>query len=187
MAVKRIKPVRYQDHRGWFSETYVEGRWRELGVDADFVQDNMSYSAQPGTIRGIHFQSPPFAQAKLVTCIRGRVMDFAVDLRSGSPTYGRSICAELSALNGHQLYLPVGFGHAFVTIEADCELLYKVSNYYAPACDGGIRWDCPDLAIDWPLGGGAPVISEKDRSLPALAEIVSPFAYDGVPLELADV
>lgn len=182
MPVLLIKSRRFSDNRGWFCESYVDRRWRENGVDAKFVQDNHSYSALAGTIRGIHFQAPPHAQAKLVRCIRGRIMDYAVDLRASSPTFGQYVAAELSDENGDQLFIPIGFGHAFITLEPDCEVIYKVSDYYAPECDGGIRWDCSGVNIDWPLKGGQPILSSKDRMLPALAEFSSPFAYDGNPL-----
>ncbi len=187
MPVTLVKPRRFADDRGWFSETWVDRKWRDLGVDVPFVQDNHSYSAHAGTIRGIHFQTPPHAQAKLVRCTRGRIMDYALDLRAGSPTYGRHVSAELTADNGHQLFVPVGFGHAFATLEPDCEVVYKVSDYYAPEADGGIRWDCTQIAIDWPLGGKTPQLSDKDASLPFLSQFVSPFAYDGEPLALVEV
>lgn len=187
MPVTLIKPRRFADDRGWFSETFVDRKWRELGVDAAFVQDNHSYSAHAGTIRGIHFQTPPHAQAKLVRCTRGRIMDYAVDLRAGSPTYGQHVWTELTADNGHQLFVPVGFGHAFITLEPDCEVVYKVSDYYSPENDGGVRWDCPDIAIEWPLDGRAPQLSAKDATLPTLSQFVSPFVYDGEPLALVEV
>ncbi len=180
--IKLIKPRRFSDDRGWFSETYVDTRWAEAGVDVRLVQDNHSYSAPTGTIRGIHFQKPPHAQAKLVRCIRGRILDYAVDLRAGSPTYGQHVSAELSAENGHQLFIPVGFGHAFVTLDPDTEVIYKVSDYYAPDCDGGVRWNCPDINIHWPLPASGPVLSAKDETLPTLAEFDSPFQYTGEPL-----
>ncbi|MCE7798386.1 dTDP-4-dehydrorhamnose 3,5-epimerase [Sphingobium sufflavum] len=180
--VKLIQPRRFADSRGWFSETYVDTRWAGFGVDVPFVQDNHSFSAPTGTIRGIHFQSPPHAQAKLVRCVRGSIVDYAVDLRKGSPTYGQHVSAELSAENGSQLFVPVGFGHAFVTLEPDTEVVYKVSDYYAPDCDGGIRWNCPDVGIDWPLPSTGPVLSPKDDELPVLADFDSPFTYDGNPL-----
>lgn len=180
--IKLIKPRRFSDDRGWFSETYVDTRWAQAGVDVQLVQDNHSYSAPIGTIRGIHFQRPPHAQAKLVRCTRGRILDYAVDLRAGSPTYGQHVSAELSADNGHQLFIPVGFGHAFVTLEPDTEVIYKVSDYYAPDCDGGVRWSCPDIDIRWPLPETGPVLSAKDEMLPTLAEFDSPFEYDGHPL-----
>jgi dTDP-4-dehydrorhamnose 3,5-epimerase len=182
MPVKVIIPDRLEDSRGWFSETYVERRWKSVGISSDFVQDNHSCSVEAGTIRGIHYQAPPHAQAKLVRCARGRVIDYAVDLRAGSPTYGMHVSAELSAENGTQLFVPVGFGHAFVTLEADTEVIYKVSDYYYPECDGGVRWNCPDIGIDWPLRGRSAFLSRKDLKLPALADFVSPFVYDGSPL-----
>jgi len=182
LPVKLIHTRRLIDDRGWFVETYHQPRWAALGVTVDFVQDNHSFSRLAGTIRGIHFQTPPHAQAKLVRCARGRIIDYAVDLRAGSPTYGQHVAAELSAENGDQLYIPVGFGHAFVTVEPDSEVVYKVSNIYAADCDGGVRWDCPAIGIAWQLPPGGPVLSAKDRALPVLAEWDSPFAYDGEPL-----
>jgi dTDP-4-dehydrorhamnose 3,5-epimerase len=177
-----ITPKRFGDDRGWFSETYNAQSWSKLGVECTFVQDNHSLSRQKGTLRGIHFQTPPHAQDKLVRCTRGAIMDYAVDLRRGSPTYGQHVATELSADNGHQLFVPVGFGHAFVTLEPDTEVMYKVSDLYAPACDGGILWSCPSLAIDWPLPEGGPALSDKDKLLPSLADFDSPFSYDGRPL-----
>jgi dTDP-4-dehydrorhamnose 3,5-epimerase len=182
MPVVRIVPKRFADSRGWFAETYQRDRFLAAGIDSDFVQDNHSYSAPAGTLRGIHFQSPPHAQAKLVRCIKGRIWDVAVDLRSGSPTYGQWVSAELTAERGEQLYVPVGFGHAFVTLKPDCEVVYKTSDFYAPDCDGGIAWDDPDLGINWPIDG-APELSDKDAKLPRLKDFVSPFAYDGRPLQ----
>jgi dTDP-4-dehydrorhamnose 3,5-epimerase len=181
-TVQLIETRRFGDARGWFSETYAETRYAALGVDVRFVQDNQSYSAHAGTIRGVHFQTPPHAQAKLVRCVRGRIVDYAVDLRRGSPTWGQVAFAELSADNGRQLYVPVGFGHAFVTLEPDTEVAYKVSDVYAADCDGGIAWDDPTLAIDWPLPASGPVLSDKDRALPRLPDFDSPFVYDGVPM-----
>lgn len=184
MSIILINPARFDDSRGWFSETYVDKKWFDKGIQCKFVQDNHSYSKFAGTIRGIHFQSPPHAQAKLVRCIRGSIVDYAVDLRNGSPTFGHYVSAELSADNGRQLFIPVGFGHAFITLEPDCEVLYKVTDYYAPKEDGGIRWDCAQVAIDWPLRGNAPELSDKDMSLPDLTNFVSPFEYDGQPIRL---
>lgn len=186
MPVVRIVPKRFGDARGWFAETYQRDRFKALGVDADFVQDNQSLSRPKGTLRGIHFQTPPHAQAKLVRCIRGRIWDVAVDLRAGSPTYGKWVGAELTAEAGEQLYVPVGFGHAFVTLEPDCEVAYKASDFYAPECDAGIAWDDPDLAITWSLAGQTPELSGKDANLPRLKDFVSPFGYDGQPLEPLD-
>jgi dTDP-4-dehydrorhamnose 3,5-epimerase len=177
-----VKPRRFGDSRGWFSETYVDRRLAEAGISDRFVQDNESFSAAAGTIRGIHFQRPPHAQAKLVRCVRGAIMDYAVDLRANSPTYGRFVGARLDGDNGHQLYVPVGFGHAFVTLVPDTLVSYKVTDYYAPESDGGIRWDCPLIGIDWPLNGAAATLSDKDLALPHLDQFTSPFGYDGVPL-----
>lgn len=186
MPVVRITPKRFQDARGWFSETWRRDRYFAAGIDVEFVQDNQSYSGPSGTLRGIHFQTPPFAQAKLVRCLRGRIWDVAVDLRAGSPTFGQWVAAELSAERGEQLFVPAGFGHAFLTLEPDTEVAYKVDAVYAPECDGGIAWNDPDLAIDWPLPGAAPELSDKDARLPLLKDFVSPFAYDGRPLQLTD-
>ncbi len=178
--VTLLKPRRHGDDRGWFSETWSRRMAREAGIGDAFVQDNHSLSRGVGTLRGLHFQVPPHAQAKVVRCTRGRIMDYAVDVRRGSPTYGRWLAAELTAENGHQLYVPAGFAHAFLTLEPDTEVIYKVSDDYAPECDGGIRWD--SVGIDWPLPASGPVLSDKDRRLPALADFDSPFPYDGEPL-----
>lgn len=175
-----LKPRRFGDERGWFMETWSVRGARAAGIDLPFVQDNHSMSRGVGTLRGLHFQVPPRAQAKLVRCTAGRIMDYAVDVRRGSPTWGKWVAAELTAENGHQLFVPVGFAHAFVTLEPETEVIYKVSDDYAPDCDGGIRWDSVD--IDWPLPPSGPVLSHKDKALPALAEFDSPFAYGGEPL-----
>lgn len=181
-GVLLVETRRFSDARGWFSETYSEAKWNALGVTPRFVQDNQSSSTFIGTIRGIHFQSHPRAQAKLVRCVRGRIIDYAVDLRKGSPTYGQVAYAELSGENAKQLYVPVGYGHAFITLEPETEVAYKVSDVYAAECDGGVAWDCPDIGIDWPLPPTGAVLSDKDRALPRLADFDSPFAYDGVPM-----
>jgi len=183
-SVQLIKSRRFGDGRGWFAETYSARSLAERGIDLAFVQDNHSYSAHAGTIRGIHFQRPPYAQAKLVRCIRGSIIDYAIDLRRGSPTYGRHLAVELSADNGDQLFVPVGFGHAFITLEPGTEVVYKVSELYTPEADGGVAWNDPDVAIDWPLPPGGPVLSPKDSGLPSLREFDSPFDYSGAPLEL---
>lgn len=181
-TVTLIKPKRHGDERGWFSETYSRRALAAIGVEAEFVQDNQSLSRPAGTLRGLHFQTPPHGQAKLVRCLAGRIMDYAVDVRAGSPTYGRHVAAELTAENGHQLYVPVGYAHAFLTLEPDCAVAYKVTDYYAPECDGGIRFDDPAIAIDWPIAADRLLLSPKDTTLPRLAEFSSPFAYDGLPL-----
>jgi dTDP-4-dehydrorhamnose 3,5-epimerase len=177
-----IAPRRYVDERGWFSETFHEQRLRDAGIACRFVQDNRSQSKRAGTLRGLHFQLPPAAQAKLVSVLRGRLLDVAVDIRSGSPTFGRCVSAELSAEDGRQLYVPVGFAHGFCTLEDNVEVMYKVSDYYAPALDGGIRWDDRDIGFPWPVAETGMIVSEKDGRLPALKDFVSPFAYDGHPL-----
>nr|MCB7501066.1 dTDP-4-dehydrorhamnose 3,5-epimerase [Enterobacter roggenkampii] len=163
-----LRAPRFGDARGWFSETYSETRAAAAGVDVRFVQDNQSFSAQTGTIRGLHFQAPPRAQAKLVRCLRGSIMDYAVDIRRGSPTYGRWVSAKLSAEGGEQLFIPIGFAHGFITLEPDVEIAYKVSDVYAPDCDGGVRWNDPEIGIGWPVPPHGPVLSDKDRSLTTL-------------------
>jgi len=181
--VRLIKPRRHGDARGWFTEVYSEPAFAELGITCRFVQDNHSLSVPAVTLRGLHFQTPPRGQDKLVRCIRGRIFDVAVDVRAGSPTYGQWVGAELSAQNGHQLFIPIGFAHGFLTLETDCEVTYKCSDTYAPAHDGGIRWDDPAIGIDWPLPSGAvPETSPKDGVQPLLADFASPFTYNGRPL-----
>lgn len=179
--VQIIRPTRYGDARGWFTEVYSEPAFAALGIACRFVQDNHSRSVPALTLRGLHFQTPPRGQNKLVRCIRGRIFDVVVDVRRGSPTYGQWASTELSAKNGHQLFVPVGFAHGFLTLEPKCEVIYKVSDTYAPDNDRGIRWN--SVGIAWPLPeGAAPGLSAKDVKLPALAEFESPFAYDGHPL-----
>lgn len=183
-----LHPKRFGDSRGWFTEVYSEKRFAELGIECRFVQDNHSLSVPAGTIRGLHFQTPPFGQAKLVRCIRGRIFDVAVDIRKGSPTYGQWVGAELSAENGDQLFIPVGFAHGFVTLEPSTEVTYKVSDVYAPVNDGGIRWNDPAIGIDWRLPAGmVATLSAKDEKQPLLSEFDSPFAYDGQPMQLSEV
>lgn len=169
-----MKPCRFGDHRGFFAETYSRRVYTEKGMGDEFVQDNHSLSASVGTVRGLHFQAPPHAQAKLVRCGRGAIFDVAVDIRWGSPTYGRWVGYTLSAQNGAQLYIPVGFAHGFATLEPGSEIVYKCSDYYAPETEGALSWDDPDIGIEWPLTG-APVLSEKDAHAPLLADFDSPF------------
>lgn len=183
---KRIVPNRFGDARGWFSESYSRRRLADLGIDIEFVQDNHSFSAAKGTLRGLHFQLPPHAQAKLVRCIAGAIWDVAVDIRAGSPSYGGWVAAELTASGGEQLYIPTGFAHGFVTLTDNTEVAYKASDYYAPDCDGGVVWNDPDLAIEWPLSSREPALSDKDKALPLLKNFSSPFPYDGTPLESID-
>lgn len=166
-----LTPRRFGDERGWFSEVWNKARMEAAGLAFDWVQDNHSWSAQGGTIRGLHFQTPPFAQDKLVRVARGRVLDVAVDLRASSPTYGRHVAVELSAENGRQLLVPAGFAHGFCTLTGDCEVLYKVSAPYAAAHDRGLAWDDPDLGIAWPVAGEAAILSDKDRKHPRLRDL----------------
>jgi len=186
----RIVPARHGDSRGWFTESYNRARFAELGVTDEFVQDNHSYSAARGTLRGMHLQGPPQVQAKLVRCLAGAIWDVAVDLRNGSPTFGHWVAAELTAAGGEQLYVPGGFAHGFLTLTEHAEVAYKASGYYAPECEIGIAWDDPDLAITWPLDGPlngiAPQLSGRDCAMPRLRDIVSPFAYDGIPMAQLD-
>jgi dTDP-4-dehydrorhamnose 3,5-epimerase len=179
--VQVIRPKRFGDARGWFTEVYSEAAFAALGITCRFVQDNHSLSVPAFTLRGLHCQAPPRAQDKLVRCIRGRIFDVAVDVRRGSPTYGAWVSAELSADNGDQMFVPAGFLHAFLTLEPDCEVTYKVSDTYAPECEMGIRWD--SIGIEWPLPAGTqPRLSPKDADLPGLDDFDSPFPYRGDPL-----
>jgi dTDP-4-dehydrorhamnose 3,5-epimerase len=177
-----ISVKRYVDGRGWFSETFREERLADIGVACRFVQDNQSSSKRAGTLRGLHFQTPPAEQAKLVSVSRGKILDVAVDVRKGSPTYGKFVSAELSAESGHQMFVPAGFAHGFVTLEDDVIATYKVSSYYSPQHDGGIRWKDPDIAFPWPLPEANITTSDKDGRLPLLREFNSPFTYNGHPL-----
>jgi dTDP-4-dehydrorhamnose 3,5-epimerase len=170
-----ITPKRFGDARGFFSETYNRDALAANGIDANFVQDNHSVSEAVGTIRGLHFQAPPRAQTKLVRCGRGRMFDVAVDIRKGSPSFGKWVGAELTFENGRQLLVPAGFAHGFVTLEPGTEIIYKCSDTYAPETEGAIRYDDPDLAIDWNLGGLEPRLSDKDAKAPLLRELDSPF------------
>jgi dTDP-4-dehydrorhamnose 3,5-epimerase len=170
-----ITPRKFGDERGFFSETYNARALAEAGFERAFVQDNHSLSRQPGVVRGLHFQTPPFAQDKLVRVLKGAILDVAVDLRKASPTYGRHFAIELSADNWLQLLVPVGFAHGFCTLVPDTEVAYKVTDYYSPQSDAGLRWDDPDLAIDWPVGAAAAILSDKDRRQPGFAGFASPF------------
>jgi dTDP-4-dehydrorhamnose 3,5-epimerase len=180
--VQLVKTRRFADERGWFAETYNPERFAALGIEDVFIQDNHAKSGPVGVLRGLHFQRPPHAQAKLVRCVRGRIWDVAVDVRAGSPTYGRWAAAELTAENGDQLYVPVGYAHGYVTLEPDSEVEYKVSAKYAPDCEGGLIWDDPDVALPWPLPPTGPALSPKDKLLPTLKDFQSPFIYEGSPL-----
>lgn len=171
-----LTPARFGDARGFFSESWNRRRLADFGIDLEFVQDNHSLSGQVGTLRGLHFQAPPHAQDKLVRCGRGRLFDVVVDIRTGSPTFGHWIGVELSAESGRQILVPKGFLHGFVTREPDTEICYKCTDYYAPECDGAVRWD--SCGIDWKLTGD-PVLSEKDAASPALSDFDSPFVWGG--------
>jgi dTDP-4-dehydrorhamnose 3,5-epimerase len=184
-AVKIIIPKKHGDARGFFSEVYNRSDWDKAGLQLTFVQDNHSFSAVVGTLRGLHFQTPPFAQDKLVRCARGRILDVAVDIRRSSPTFGRHVAVdirrssptfgrhvavELSADNWRQVLVPIGFAHAFITLEPDVEVLYKTTAPYSAANDRGVAWDDPAIGIAWPSPPGGPVLSDKDRRLPRLKD-----------------
>lgn len=169
--VKIITPARHGDQRGFFSETWNRAALREAGIDADFVQDNHSLSGPAGTVRGLHFQSAPFAQDKLVRVSRGSILDVAVDLRRSSPTYGRHVAVELSAENWRQLWVPAGFAHGFCTLEPDTEVQYKVTAPYSAPHDHGLLWNDPALGIEWPVEGESALLSAKDNAQPCLAEL----------------
>lgn len=177
-GILMITPPRFGDARGFFSESWNRRALEEAGLTLpEFVQDNHSLSARAGTVRGLHFQSPPHAQGKLVRCGRGRLFDVAVDIRRGSPGYGRWFGTELSFENGRQLWIPAGFLHGFLTLENDTEIVYKCTDHYAPACDGAVRWD--SCGIDWPLPSGTRLLlSDKDAAAPALKGFSSPFEYE---------
>lgn len=170
-AVKLIRPRRHADARGVFAETYSARVLRSAGITTTFVQDNHSISLQKGTVRGLHFQIPPHTQAKLVRVVRGAILDVAVDLRHGSPTFGRHVAAVLTAEEWSTLFVPEGFAHGFCTLEPEAEVVYKASAHYAPAHDRGVRWNDPALGIDWPVAEAAAILSEKDRGLPPLAAL----------------
>ena len=174
-GVKVITPRKLGDHRGFFSETYNRQAFGAAGVPVEFVQDNQSLSAQPGTIRGLHFQTPPFAQDKLVRVVRGAIFDVAVDLRASSPTFGQYVSVELSAANWRQLLIPIGFAHGFCTLEPDTEVVYKVTNYYSAAHDKGLAWDDEALGIAWPTPKERAILSEKDRKHPLLRDLAAAF------------
>ena len=176
--VKLFEPRRFGDDRGFFSEVYSKRAFEEAGLHFDWVQDNHAMSRDRFVLRGLHFQAPPFAQAKLVRVTKGAILDIAVDLRQGSPTYGRHVSAFLSEEAWNQLLVPVGFAHGYLTLEPQTEVLYKVDNYYAPQCEGGIAWDDPELEIIWPLEGADPILSDKDRQLPHLKDLENPFRYE---------
>jgi len=172
-----LSPKRIEDVRGFFTETYNANRFKEIGIWTQFMQDNMSCSVHAGTVRGLHYQTPPHAQTKLVRCSRGAIVDVALDIRIGSPTFGRYVRRVLTAENMHQLFIPTGFAHGFATLTADTEVQYKVDAPYAPECERGIAFDDETLNIDWQLDGLSPQLSEKDRQLPAFEALRPDFSY----------
>ena len=173
-----FSPKQHGDSRGFFSETFNARHFAEYVPDTFFVQDNHSLSGDAGVIRGLHFQTPPHTQGKLVRVPRGRVLDVIVDLRLGSPTYGEHLSVELSGENWRQLWVPPGLAHAFCTLEPDTEFFYKVTDYYAPDCDAGIAFDDPDLGIDWQIDLASATLSDKDRKLPKFKDFISPFKFE---------
>ncbi len=176
--VVEIMPTKFADERGFFSEVYSQSDYAALGVKAAFVQDNHSLSRPTGTVRGLHFQVPPFAQAKLVRVTKGAILDVAVDIRNGSPTFGQHVAVEISAENWNQVFIPAGFAHGFCTLAPDTEVIYKVDQPYSRDHDRGLLWNDPELAIDWPVRDDAAVLSEKDRQHPALSDLPAFFQHD---------
>ncbi len=174
-GVLKIAPVRFHDTRGYFTELYNANALAEAGIMHTFVQDNLSLTSKIGTIRGLHFQTSPYSQAKLVRVSRGRILDVAVDLRASSPTYGQHIACEISAEDGLQIYIPHGYAHGFCTLEPDTEVVYKVSDYYNPRAEGGILWSDPALKIAWPVSCDAAIVSDKDAVLPLLKDLTPVF------------
>ncbi len=176
-AIVLVSPKKFGDARGYFMETFRQSLFEEKVGSFSFVQDNQSLSADAGTIRGLHFQLEPRAQGKLVRCISGAILDVAVDIRVGSPTYGRHVSAELTAENGRQLWVPPGFAHGFCTLLPNTEVSYKVTDYYSPEHDRGLLWNDPALGIEWPVDAGKAVLSAKDLVQPALADLAESFRY----------
>ena len=175
-----ITPQRFKDNRGYFTETYQATDFAELGIRCSFVQDNQALSIPTNTVRGLHFQRPPMSQAKLVRVLRGRIFDAVVDIRRGSPTYGRWCAATLTAEGGEQLFVPHGFAHSYCTLEPNTEVFYKVDNLYSKECDGGVLWNDPTIGISWPIAERDAILSEKDRNLPLLVNFNTPFQALGV-------
>lgn len=169
--VKIFIPKKFGDDRGFFSETYNKKTFKDSGIDLFFVQDNHSLSREKGVIRGLHFQTPPFAQDKLVRVLKGSILDVAVDIRKNSPTYGQHVAAVISANNWNQILVPIGFAHGFCTLEENTEVTYKVTSYYSPDNDKGILWNDPDLGIDWPFSEEEVILSEKDKTQPLFSQL----------------
>lgn len=174
-GIKLIQPKSFTDVRGFFAETWNRRVFEDLGVEADFVQDNHVQSAMKGTLRGLHFQAPPHAQGKMVRVLKGAILDVAVDVRQNSPHYGNHVAVRLTDSSMSQLWIPAGFAHGYLTLEADTEVLYKVTDYYEPQSEGGVIWDDPELNIDWIIDRGAVLLSDKDRNLPSWEDFRSPF------------
>ncbi|GJD78840.1 dTDP-4-dehydrorhamnose 3,5-epimerase [Methylobacterium gregans] len=170
-AVKRVRPKRHGDARGWFSETFRADALAAAGIACTFVQDNQSFSAPKGTIRGLHFQVPPQPQAKLIRVLAGAILDVAVDIRRDSPTFGRYVAVILDAEGGEQLFIPHGFAHGFCTLTPDVMVAYKVDSYYSPAHDRALVWNDPEIGIDWPVTEAEAILSDKDRRAPRLADL----------------
>lgn len=186
MAIRLMRPVRHADERGWFCETWSEARAARDGWLTNFTQDNLSFSRKAGTVRGLHLQRPPSAQAKLVSCLSGRILDCVVDVRLGSPTWGQSVCVELTEA-GEQLLVPEGFAHGFVTLTDAVLVAYKVSAPYDPSAEAGVAWNDPALSIDWPVEPGEAIVSPRDAAQGPLAALDSGFVYDGTPMTLIEV
>jgi dTDP-4-dehydrorhamnose 3,5-epimerase len=176
--VKEIRPIRHRDPRGFFSEIFRETVLRQHGIEISFVQENQSLSVDRGVVRGLHFQVPPTSQAKLVRVGAGSILDVAVDIRRGSPTWGRHVAVVLSAAEGNQLFVPEGFAHGFCTLEPNTEVIYKVNRYYSREHDYGLAWNDPELGIAWPVADAAALLSDKDRRQPVLAELPPSFRYE---------
>jgi dTDP-4-dehydrorhamnose 3,5-epimerase len=176
-GVLLITPTKRVDPRGFFSEVFRKDAFAAAGVDAEFVQDNQVFSAHRGVLRGMHFQAPPHAQGKLVRCIRGVILDVAVDIRQGSPTFGRHVAVELSASNFAQLWVPPGFAHGYLTLETNCEVIYKVTDYWAPDCEKGLAWNDPEVAIDWGMPEYELTLADKDRGNPCLNQLEPIFHF----------
>ena len=174
-AVKVLEPKKHGDHRGFFSETYSRRALRELGIDIEFVQDNQSLSVEKGVVRALHYQIAPMAQDKLVRVVRGAILDVAVDIRKASPTFGKHVSAVISAQNWRQILIPIGFAHGFVTLEPNTEVIYKVSNYYSPQHERGIRWNDPAIGIDWGIDESSAILSKRDTEHPMLKDAADLF------------
>jgi dTDP-4-dehydrorhamnose 3,5-epimerase len=183
--VKLLRPARHVDSRGFFSEAYSKRAYAEIGIVNEFVQDNHSLSRKKGVVRGLHFQTHPFAQAKLLRVLRGAVFDAVVDIRTGSPTYGQHIATVLSEEDWNQIFIPAGFAHGFCTLQEETEILYKVDHYYSPAHERGVRWNDPALGIAWPISKAEAELSEKDKMLPLLADLGDVCSFDGAAVAAA--